>query len=223
MSGTYALTVTDGNGCSSTTTTSVTVNASPVAIATSNGPVCEGTSLNLTGAPGGMISYSWSGPNGFTSILQSPTVSSNTTTAMAGTYTLTVLNSNNCTNTTTTAVIVNTNPTPSITGSLTFCTGGSTTLNAGPGYSIYAWSPSGNTQTINVTTAGTYTVTVTNASGCTGTASVNVTVSSSLTPTITGALAFCAGGSTILDAGSGYSTYIWSPSGNTQKIGRAHV
>ncbi len=218
MSGIYTLTITDGNGCTNTSTTSVTVNASPVAVATSNGPVCEGTILNLTGLPGGMISYSWSGPNGFTSNLQNPTVSSNTTTAMAGTYTLTVLNSNNCTNTTTTAVTVNTNPTPTITGSLTFCNGSSTTLNAGPGYSSYTWLPSGNTQTINVSSAGTYSVTVTNASGCTGTASVIVTVSSSLSPSITGSLNFCTGSSTILDAGVGFSTYTWIPAGNTQTI-----
>ena len=108
--------------------------------------------------------------------------------------------------------------TPTITGILSLCQGDTTMLDAGAGYSSYSWTPSGNSQTINVTTAGTYSVTVTDSSGCTGSDTVIVTVSPNLNPIITGNLSFCAGDSTTLDAGAGYSSYSWSPSGNSQTI-----
>ncbi|MBC7411580.1 MAG: gliding motility-associated C-terminal domain-containing protein, partial [Bacteroidia bacterium] len=69
--------------------------------------------------------------------------------------------------------------TPVITpnGPLTFCQGGSVTLDAGAGYPAYSWSNGATSQTINVSTSGTYTATVTSTTGCTtGNASATVTV-----------------------------------------------
>jgi Mg-chelatase subunit ChlD len=63
----------------------VDVPAELVASASSNSPVCEGDTINLTGGPAGMDSYSWTGPAGFTSSSQSPSRSS-ATLAMNGTY-----------------------------------------------------------------------------------------------------------------------------------------
>jgi hypothetical protein len=57
--------------------------------------------------------------------------------------------------------------TPVISGALSFCFGSSTTLDAGAGYSSYLWSNGATTRTITVSTAGTYSVTVTNENGCT--------------------------------------------------------
>ena len=111
---------------------------------------------------------------------------------------------------------VNALPTPTITGSLSFCTGGSTTLNAGS-FSSYIWSTGAITQTIVVNTANTFTVTVTNANGCTGSATVATTINSNPVPSITGSLSFCTGGSTTLNAGS-FSSYIWSTGAITQTI-----
>ena len=49
------------------------------------------------------------------------------------------------------------------------------TLDAGAGYASYLWSPGGaTTQTIAVTTSGSYTVTVTDGNGCTGTSAAEV-------------------------------------------------
>jgi len=64
MAGTYTLTVTQG-ACQDTETTNVTVDTPPTATASNNGPVCVGGTLTLTGGPDSMDSYSWSGPNSY--------------------------------------------------------------------------------------------------------------------------------------------------------------
>jgi len=63
------------------------------------------------------------------------------------------------------------------------CNGGSTTLDAGPGFTTYAWSNSASTQTISPTTAGIYTVTVTDGNGCTASADIAVSFCPALTAT----------------------------------------
>jgi len=100
------------NGCTATSPIKydVTINPLPVTTTSNNGPVCVGSTLSLTGGPATMITYSWTGPNGFTSSLQNPSVSDNATLAMAGVYALTVTISGGCTSAATTTVIVNENP-----------------------------------------------------------------------------------------------------------------
>lgn len=61
----------------------------------SNSPVCEGGTLNLTAPTIANVTYAWTGPNGFSSSLQNPTVTSMTE-AKEGTYTLTVKNTSGC-------------------------------------------------------------------------------------------------------------------------------
>ncbi|MDP1623136.1 MAG: PKD-like domain-containing protein, partial [Bacteroidales bacterium] len=75
--GTCILRVVEMNvaGCSDTSDLAVTVEPKPIATASNNGPLCEGETLQLTGGPGGLATYAWTGPNGFVSALQSPTIS----------------------------------------------------------------------------------------------------------------------------------------------------
>jgi hypothetical protein len=104
--GNYSVTVTNANNCSATSAaTGVTVNALPTATASNNGPVVSGNSLTLTASGG--TSYSWSGPNSFTSTLQSPSITT-ASTLNAGTYTVAVTNAGNCTAIATTNVVVST-------------------------------------------------------------------------------------------------------------------
>jgi hypothetical protein len=116
-SGEYSVVATV-DGCSSVAaTTVVTVNALPEATASSNSPVDEGSAISLVGGPADMASYAWTGPNGFTSSEQSPTIAS-ATLEMSGEYTLTVTNSSGCTSTASVSVTVNEAPAANITGTI---------------------------------------------------------------------------------------------------------
>ncbi|HEX6099032.1 MAG TPA: hypothetical protein VF432_22155 [Thermoanaerobaculia bacterium] len=211
--GSYSVTVTNGNGCSTTSAaTAVAVNALPDATVTASGPTtfCEGGSVTLS-APAGQ-SYLWS--NGATT--QSITVSA------SGSYSVTVTNGNGCSATSSaTSVTVNALPDATVTasGPTTFCEGGSVTLSAPAGQS-YLWSNGATTQSIVVTAAGSYSVTVTNGNGCSATsAATNVTVNALPSPTITagGPTTFCEGGSVTLTASNGTS-WLWSNGATTQSI-----
>ena len=212
-SGNYSVSVTDANGCSATSpATSVTVNPLPTPTISAGGPTtfCAGGSVTLTASAAS--SYLWS--NGATT--QSITVNA------SGNYTVTVTNANGCSATSSaTSVTVNPLPTPTITagGPTTFCAGGSVTLTASAS-SSYLWSNGATTQSIVVNASGNYSVTVTNANGCSATSSAtSVTVNPLPTPTITagGPTTFCAGGSVTLTA-SAASSYLWSNGATTQSI-----
>ncbi|MFN8353220.1 MAG: hypothetical protein U0Y10_02135 [Spirosomataceae bacterium] len=99
--GVYSLTVSLTTGCSASATVSVGVNTA-TATASSNSPVCTGTIINLSSTGGGL--YSW--PAGFSSTAENPT-RSNVTTAMEGSYTVTITNASGCTATASTFVDVN--------------------------------------------------------------------------------------------------------------------
>ncbi|MEZ4933986.1 MAG: hypothetical protein R2788_17915 [Saprospiraceae bacterium] len=103
-------------------------------------------------------------------------------------------------------------PTPTITAAPYQCNG-EFVLNAGPGFSSYAWDNGDNTQTITVSADGTYTVTVTNADGCTGTDDFTVTIPSPPSVSITGDLTYCEGENTVLSATPGFNSYAWTGGG----------
>ena len=181
-SGTYTITVTNASGCTSTASVAVTVNALPTATASSNSPICAGTTLNLTGG-GVSTSYVWTSSNGFTSTVQSPTIS-NAMISASGTYIITVTNISGCTSTASVAVTVNALPTATASSNSPICAG--TTLNlTGGGVGTYLWSgPNSYTSTAQSPTissptilaSGVYKITVTNANNCTSTATTSVTV-----------------------------------------------
>ncbi|MFN0201684.1 MAG: SdrD B-like domain-containing protein [Bacteroidia bacterium] len=101
--------------CSATATLSLTVNLSPSATATADGNAnnsyCAGQAINLQATGGG--TYSWSGPNNFTSTSANPTINASTT-AATGTYNVTVTAANGCTATASVQVNVTNCPGSSI-------------------------------------------------------------------------------------------------------------
>jgi ribulose 1,5-bisphosphate carboxylase large subunit-like protein len=207
----YTVTVTNtSNGCSNSASTSVNVVAAPSVTASNNNP-CTGGNLTLSASTtgGSGFTYAWSGPNSFTSTQQNPTVTGSATNANNGTYTVTVTNTNNCTALASTIVTVTAGLTPNITGNSSFCPGASTTLNAGSGYSSYLWNNGATSQTITVSTANTYTVTVSNAAGCSGSASVIISQSQVPTANAGSNSPVCSGGNLNLSS-SGGNQYSWS-------------
>lgn len=168
-SGTYSVTVTNGCG-SADASVIVTVNPLPDCTISGNASFCEGQSTQLC-APSGNASYIWS---------TGETTSCITVTA-AGTYSVTVTNSNGCTSTCSKTVTVNALPVCSISVTScyknTICQGKTATLCAteGTGYT-YSWNTGATTQCITVSSAGTYTVTITNSNGCSSTCSVKIKV-----------------------------------------------
>jgi gliding motility-associated-like protein len=217
-SGTYTLIVANGNGCADTTTLSISVLANnPVSI-NSNGPLCTGQTLNLTASNGS--SYSWSGPNGFTSSLQNPTIN-NVVVNNAGSYAVVVTNSNGCTNFALLTVSINPNTPITASSNSPICEGDNLTMNVSAG-STYSWTgPNGFTSSIqnptisNITTtsSGLYSATVTNACG-TGSSNTQVQVGQkpnaaiAVTQTV-----ICEGDTVYLIANGGNSYYWYGPNG----------
>lgn len=105
---------------------------------------------------------------------------------------------------------------PTVTGSLTVCQGSSTTLAAPVGYS-YLWSTGATTQSITVSTAGSYTVTITDGSGCSNSSTATVAVEARPTVTVTGTATVCVGQSVTLTAAGG-ATYLWNNGTTTNTL-----
>ncbi|TVR80848.1 MAG: hypothetical protein EA409_07335, partial [Saprospirales bacterium] len=91
--GTYIVTyeITSGDGCEESI--EVIIHASPSVNASNGGPYCEGETIALSASGG--TSYSWEGPDNFSSPDQNPTIP-NATLAMDGIYSVTVTDANSC-------------------------------------------------------------------------------------------------------------------------------
>ncbi|MEI2825862.1 MAG: immunoglobulin domain-containing protein [Dermatophilaceae bacterium] len=128
--GSYSLTVTDAaSNFVTTTPIAVTATPLPTASASSNSPVCVGQPLNLIGTTNG-TSFSWTGPNSFSSTSQNPSIASPTA-AASGTYTFTATGSGCASVPATTVVVVKALPPVVITPATTqLCPGGSLVLTA---------------------------------------------------------------------------------------------
>jgi gliding motility-associated-like protein len=220
--GSYTVTVTDGNGCTESTT--ITVN-------TTNGPtisVVSTTDVSCFGSADGSAQVSASGgtPN-YTYTWNPGGLSGDTQSNLSpGTYTIQVEDASGCTST---ATVTISEPseivlTTSFTASSCTVNDGSATVSAsgGAGSFNYSWSPGGGTTaTINNIGAGAYTVIVTDGNGCTSQEIVNV-------PSVNGPIISvdnvsdvscfgnADGSATIsVSAGTPGFTYSWSPSGGT--------
>ncbi|MEY4904093.1 MAG: hypothetical protein RLZZ292_1908, partial [Bacteroidota bacterium] len=205
---TYVVTVSDAAGCKDTAQIKITVNPIPSLNLPGTGVFCQGDSLAVqaTTVNAAGLTYLWSnGKTTGTIYIKTP-----------GTYSVTATYPTGCKSATSISVTQNNKPVVTISGSKTFCSGTSTTLDAGAGFVSYKWSNNATTQTISVNTSGTFTVTVTDANGCKGIGSVTVKQSNKLSLTIKGN-DFCKGTTATLDAGP-FTTYKWNNNATTQTI-----
>ncbi|WP_456311764.1 T9SS type A sorting domain-containing protein [Pseudomonas shirazensis] len=217
--GNYSVLITDNNGCTVTKNFTITTINTLVATTSQTNILCNGSNTGTasvvpSGAPG-PFTYLWS-PSGGTG---------DTATGLAaGNYSVTITSDNGCsivknfTITQPTAIVV----TPSQTN--ISCNGGSNgsasvNVTGGTGAYTYSWSPSGGTAaTATGLTAGTYTVTITDANLCQTTQSFTLTEPAALVATPSNINVSCNGGSNgsatvSVTGGTGAYTYVWSPTG----------
>ncbi len=200
-SGTYFYTQTVEGSCGQVNSDSVEINVFPfpeIALPAVT-PICSGESRELD-AGIGFASYQWS-----TGSVQQ-TISVNT----PDTYSVSVTDGNGCQNTGTTVALFTPSPNPQIVGDLVFCPGSSSQLTVEPVFVDYQWSNGSTATTIVVETGGEYGVTVIDENGCAGNTSVIITALEAPAPVIAGNLSFCAGNTTTLDVGLGFTSYLWS-------------
>ena len=186
---TYTVIGASASGCLGTAIASVTVNANP-SVTVNSGSICSGSSFTMN--PSGALSYVYTGG--------SASVSPTTNTS----YTVTGTNALGCTNTAISTVTVNTIPTV-VVNSGAICNGSSFTMTPS-GASSYVYS--GGLATVNPSITTTYSVTGTNAAGCSNTALSTVTVNAIPTIVIPPA-GVCTGGSHTFTP-SGAATYTYS-------------
>ncbi|MDZ7898304.1 MAG: SdrD B-like domain-containing protein [Arcicella sp.] len=219
--GTYTVVVTDSKGCSATAIAAVTVGNVLGITATSNSPVCAGTRLELSANGGTGSTYLWTSPSGVTSTSATP-FTNNATSADNGTWTVAVTNADGCKGTGSTNVVVNSALTGvTATASAPACVGSNITLNAKPDGSTYAWTGTGFSSTLQNPTItsplpGTYnfTVVVTNANGCTATATTSSIINALPTATASSVSPVCFGSTIQLTGNTDGTKYDWSGPNN---------
>jgi hypothetical protein len=91
-------------------------------------------------------------------------------------------------------------------------------MTATAGYPSYLWSTSATSDSILINTAGNYTVTITDANGCTNTSQVVVNPPYQETVDITGSFVFCPGGQATLAVPAGYQSVLWSTAETADQI-----
>lgn len=222
---TYTVTVTDANGCTATNTVTILqtiiINITTSSTTLSCAGACNG--IATANASGGTVPYSflWVDSFGMTvSITQTATG------LCAGTYTVTVSDAAGCFNTATvtfvnpTALTTTVSSTNAICGGV--CNGTATATPAGgtPPYS-YSWnsSPVQNTQTATGLCAGNYTVTVTDANGCTTTGTVTISEPTAIIDNVSITTANCTFADGIISVaptgGTPAYSYNWGPGSPT--------
>lgn len=186
-----------------------TIPSAPTAPSPVDG--CQGSTAQLTASGTGTLNW-YTTPTGGTPIgsgspFTTPVLSGNTT------YYVEAVSSG-CSSTSRTAVnvIANPPPVPLFPSSITQC-GDTVALDAGNPGSVYLWSTGAGTQVLNVTQSGNYSVTIQTPVGCIGTGTTTVTINTPPNYTL-GADSSQCGGTIVLDAGSGFTSYVWG-SGNT--------
>ncbi|MBI5914271.1 MAG: hypothetical protein HY842_02770, partial [Bacteroidetes bacterium] len=224
--GTYNVTVTDVNGCSTTASFTVADQPSvPSPSLTVTAATCglSNGAVNLS-VSGGAPPYSYTWSNGATT--------EDLANVPAASYTVTVTGSNGCT-ATATATVPGNNVSITLSGGTsanTTCSGGNGAVNLSvmpavppAGSYIFAWSNGATTEDISGLAPGNYAVTVSLGTGCTASASFTVADQPSV-PNLSALTAsdFCGGGNGGIDltasGGAPPYTFAWSNSATTEDL-----
>ncbi len=217
--GNYTVNITDANGCATTQTVSLTEPPVISVSASSLPATCGGTNGSATATSSGgtgAYTYSWA-PSGGTA--------ATATGLSAGTYTVTVTDANGCSMTQSVNVTQTNALTSTTSVTNVMCFGGTSgsataTPTAGNPPYTYVWSSGGTNATETGLGAGTYTVTITDAGGCTGTEVVTISEPTQLASALSSTDVSCNGGTdgtatVTANGGTPGYTYAWAPSGGS--------
>ena len=164
---TFTVTGTDVNDCSDTSQTTVAVSPIPIVDLVSQFPICDGDSIILLAGPDTGYNYSWSTSETTPSIIV----------YSSGNYSVTVSNSCPSPATDNIDIAVNENPVINLPSDTSNADNTATVVLDAGDYSDYLWSTSATSQTLEVSTSGTYSVTVTDENGCESTKTIIVNIS----------------------------------------------
>jgi len=218
--GNYTCTVTDANGCTATASVVITqptaLTLTPSFSNVTCFAMCDGTAGVVAGGGTPLYSYLWA-PGGQTT--------PNVTGLCAGSYTVTVTDANNCTGSATITITEPNAIQSNVTWVNASCSGncnGTAIANpvGGTGPYSYLWMPGGQTtQNVSGLCAGSYTVTVTDANGCTQTTIINITQPQPLSANVSAtssSCGLCTGSASVsVFGGTSPYAYFWLPSGGT--------
>ncbi|MGZ6538391.1 MAG: hypothetical protein ACXVEB_08465, partial [Bacteroidia bacterium] len=217
---TYTVTITDSQGCVGNATTSLSVIPLPSTTLTTTNATCGLNNGSIS--PTGGCSYSWMSTG-------TPSIGTSLTGLGAATYTVSITCSG-CSSTAVTTITSTPAPTVTMPSSYTICSGIASVIGVSPtaGYT-YSWSPitalssaTISNPTCAAITTTSYTLVVTDAGGCTATATTTVYVdgpiSSGITSTNTTGCGVCDGTANVAPVGgSGPYVYSWGSSSITGK------
>ncbi len=216
--GAYAVTVTDANGCSSTSDTLLAARLPRPALTvdiTGRLQFCQGDSVVLTARSVPGATFFWL--DGITTARRVIRTS--------GTYSVIATDTNGCrTQSDPIRVSVVGIPAPVITiiGSATLCGNDSTRLDAGDGFAAYLWNTGATTRLLTVREPGRYWCICTSQAGCQGSSdTVTITRDTTVRPVVTslsGRFSACLGDTITLDAGPGYVLYTWSMGASSRRL-----
>jgi gliding motility-associated-like protein len=205
----YSVVAVYGPGCQLFDTIRVKVSQSPPIRLGNDTSFCQGGSITLNAGPG-FVTYVWS------TGAATQTITVNT----AGQYWVKGTAASGCVSADTLRILnIFANPVVNLGSDTSICQGNSLPLNAGAGFASYLWNTGAVTQGISVNTAGLYWVQVTNSNNCRARDSVQLlNVHPNPVVNIGNDTSFCQGGAALLNAGPGFSSYLWSSGSNTQSI-----
>ncbi|MFT7605420.1 MAG: hypothetical protein ACI8VT_003014, partial [Saprospiraceae bacterium] len=220
--GVYSLIVTDANGCEATCTTQINANSSIILS-------CVGTEVSCDQSATNAITVSVEGGTGnYTFLWNNGATTQNLENIAAGTYSLTVTDSNGCPATCGT-VITSIDPVAISCSLQDFICGSPnlgniiTTVTGGSGNYSYLWNDGSITPNLDLASAGIHAVTVTDGLGCTAICSVEIPDTAPIELSCNAQSGDCnqpdlGSISATVSGGSGVYSFLWNNGATTQNL-----
>ncbi|MBQ1731088.1 MAG: PKD domain-containing protein, partial [Bacteroidales bacterium] len=227
--GDYTVVVTNEGNCTAEASVTITADGDVPTISIDGATAyCEGASISLSASSNVPVTYTWTGPNGYTASTATINIP-NATADNAGIYSASVVAANGCEASSTVTVVVNANPTVEVSSNSPVCEGGDVTFTASSTETLsYSWSgPNGFASTdaspvisgAILANAGNYTLAVENAAtGCGNTFHTELMVNAAPTVSLGDDVTVCANVEATLNATAGFVSYTWNGVAGSQSF-----